>query len=101
MSEAAGLRSATGPGKPYWKRPFGSTSGCLAANAGEGTPGVGAGGAVRDGAPVVVVVVVVITGGGVSFFVLYRAAVAAAPVAAPAAAMRANVTFDMVVKRMK
>ena len=25
VSEAAGRRSATGPGNPYWKRPLGST----------------------------------------------------------------------------
>lgn len=42
------------------------------------------------------VVVVVTTGVGVSFFVDQRAAVVTAPVAAPATATIARVTFDMV-----
>lgn len=45
----------------------------------------------------VVVVVVVTIGMGVSFFTDHKAAVAAAPVAAPAAATIARVTFDMVI----
>lgn len=69
VRDAAGRRSATGPGKPYWKRPLGSTGGgCFrAAAAGEGTAGTEDGGAGRGG-PVTVVVVVVETDGGVSFF---------------------------------
>ena len=66
VREAAGRRSATGPGKPYWKIPLGSTglwaamAGCVIL--GTGGRGVGLGG------PVVVVVVVVVMDGGVSFF---------------------------------
>jgi len=41
------------------------------------------------------VVGVVMVGGRGSFFEEYNAAVATAPVAAPAAAITANVTFDM------
>ena len=68
VSEAAGRRSATGPGKPYWKMPLGST-GLWAATAGYGIPETGGRGAGRGG-PVVVVVVVVVMDGDVSFFVL-------------------------------
>src|SRR5689334_20545927 len=66
VSEGAGRRSFTGPGKPYWKRPLGSTTGVLVAGEGiAGTEWIGAG---RAG-PVTVVVVVVTTGDGrLSFF---------------------------------
>lgn len=88
----------TGPGKPYWKSPFGSTTGLRAAAAGIGTAGTDGIGAGRGG-PVTVVVVVVDTAvGGRGCFldeVEYIAAVAAAPAAAPPAAMIANVSFDM------
>jgi hypothetical protein len=97
VREAALRRSATGPGKPYWKTPLGSTgrAGVAATCGMPGTGGIGAG----RGGPVVVVVVVVVVDRGVSFFdVVKRAAVAAAPVAAPAAAIKAKVTFDMVEK---
>lgn len=60
VRDAAGRRSLTGPGKPYWKMPLGSTGGLRAA-AGEeiaGTDGDGRGG------PVTVVVVVVEIGVG-------------------------------------
>lgn len=65
----AGLRSAIGPGKPYWKSPLGSTRGLVRGDAAAGMEGMGGGGPVREGAPVVVVVVVVVMAGGVSFFV--------------------------------
>ena len=54
-----GRKSATGPGKPYWKRPFGSTGGVMAVmglDMGTGVEGV--------------VVLVVILGTGFSFLVL-------------------------------
>lgn len=94
VREAAGRRSFTGPGKPYWKMPLGSTRALRAAALGEGMAGTEETG---RGGPVTVVVVVVTVGRGDSFFVESRAAVAAAPAAAPPAAMIANVTFDMVV----
>lgn len=94
VREAAGRRSFTGPGKPYWKIPFGSTGGVRAA-ARTGTAGTDV---VGRGGPVTVVVVVVMVGGTFCFFVDINAAVAAAPAAAPPAAMIAKVTFDMVDK---
>lgn len=72
VREAAGRRSLTGPGKPYWKRPFGSTIAlrAAAAAAGEGMAGTEGTGAGRPG-PVTVVVVVVMDGvdGRLSFLV--------------------------------
>jgi hypothetical protein len=95
VREAAGRRSFTGPGKPYWKTPLGSTIARLAAAAGEGIAGTDVAG---RGGPVTVVVVVVVVGGRDSFFPESRAAVAAAPAAAPPAAIIAKVTLDMVVE---
>jgi hypothetical protein len=59
VREDVGRKSAIGPGKPYWKRPFGSTGGCrvlrgLRAKPGAGT---GAGSDVAEGDAVVVVVI--------------------------------------------
>lgn len=98
VREAAGRRSLTGPGNPYWNRPLGSTN-CLRVPAGEEIAGTEDKGVGRGG-PVTVVVVVVETavGGRVSRFeVEYIAAVAAAPAAAPPAAMIAKVSLDMIV----
>lgn len=56
VKDAAGLRSATGPGKPYWKRPEGSTgAGMLAEKAGEDS-GTGGAGVVEEGVVTVVVI---------------------------------------------
>ena len=50
--------SATGPGKPYWKRPVGSTGPATAGfMKGSGREGTDAGGVRRDGGPAMVVVV--------------------------------------------
>ena len=71
VRELADRRSATGPGKPYWKRPFGSTGGVMAVmglDMGTGTGGSG-GGEVVDGAETVVVLVAM-PGIGFSFLVL-------------------------------
>lgn len=96
--------SATGPGKPYWNRPAGSTGDVVARDgASAGDWGCGAGNEV-----VVVVVVVVVVGDerrvveGVltpnccwRFLEEYMKAVTPAPVAALAAAITANVALDM------
>lgn len=88
-------RSATGPGKPYWKRPAGSTGG--RAVVGKGTlPGTGAGRFVVEVAEMEVE-----DATAWIFFserVEYIAAVTPAPVAALTAAMIARVVFDMVVE---
>lgn len=63
MREGALRMSETGPGKPYWKRPAGSTGGGMGNEPSLGSPngmGTGAGGAVREGVEAVVVVVVVV-----------------------------------------
>ena len=86
-------RSLTGPGKPYWKRPHGSTGAKISFAVRIGPPGRGIGGDVVVGWSVVVGVVMLVTFRAVE--VEYIAAVAAAPTAAPAAAIRANVVFDM------
>lgn len=103
VNDVAVRRSATGPGKPYWKRPLGSTRAFdgvvtgIAAGIGTGTGPV----AVRVAETVVeageetVVVVMDVVGGSFSLREEKRAAVAAAPVAAPAAATMAKVTLDM------
>ena len=97
VSEAAGRRSATGPGKPYWKIPAGSTGPVTAF---VGKMGAAGGGAL---APLLVVltdvVVVAIEGLGVSLRDANIEAVTAAPVAALAAAIRAKVAFDMAFRR--
>ena len=91
-------RSATGPGKPYWKRPAGSTGAVRARAPGKGT---GAG-SVTEGEGGVDS-----TGGvGLVFLVVglerdMLAAVTAAPVAALTAAMIANVVFDILKGRAR
>lgn len=62
---AAGRRSAMGPGKPYWKRPLGSTGAGARALVMVGGEGMGTGWPVREGETAVVVVVTVV-GVGVS-----------------------------------
>lgn len=87
-------RSATGPGKPYWKRPAGST-GDMISPAGIGT-GIGAGADVVEVAETVVAETK-----GAGFFsdrVEYIAAVIPAPVAALAAAIIAKVVLDMLAR---
>lgn len=87
-------RSATGPGKPYWKSPAGSTGALISL----GINGNGAG----TGAEALVVVVdvdivfwTVIARVFFSERVEYIAAVRPAPVAALTAAMIARVVFDI------
>lgn len=86
-------RSATGPGKPYWKRPDGSTGGIITV--------VAIGMVCGDGIGVEVVEVAeieVLDAAAWTFFserVEYIVAVMAAPDAALMAAMRAIVVFDM------
>lgn len=96
MRDAAGRRSATGPGKPYWKRPLGSTGATAVERMnGSGRAGIGAGGPVVVG-KVEIVVVVVETMGACLGLLEYSAAVTAAPATALVAAIAAIVIFDMV-----
>lgn len=96
--EGAERTSLMGPGKPYWKRPAGSTGGIM----GPGGPsrrgtGRGAGGVVRVPGGATVVVVAAIVWPGCSFLLPMpnRAAVVAAPTAAEAPATTAMVNLDM------
>lgn len=87
-------RSATGPGKPYWKRPTGST-GDMMSLAGM-TPGIGAGAEVFEAVEVVASTVEDTVACAIfSDRVAYIAAVIPAPVAALAAAIRARVVLDI------
>jgi len=94
MSAGRVARSATGPGKPYWKSPAGSTGGIMSfADRGRG-PGTGAGTEVVEVADTAV-----LDCAACNFFserVEYIAAVMPAPVAALTAAIIANVVFDIV-----
>lgn len=65
----AGRRSATGPGKPYWKRPFGSTGGATAVTGLDMGTGTAGSGEVVDGVETVVLLVAMV-GTGFSFLVL-------------------------------
>ena len=101
VSAGAARRSATGPGKPYWKTPEGSTGGTVGTVGSSRSIGIGAGGDVRvPGGETVVVVVEIVC---VSRFrrpdMPNSAAVAAAPAAADAPAMMASVIFDMAKNR--
>ena len=90
-----GRRSAIGPGKPYWKRPEGST-GAMISLAGRGPAGVGGKGEVGVGTFVDDVAGAVGVGGSFrSGREEKMAAVMAAPDAAEQAAMMANVVFDI------
>lgn len=95
VNEAAGRRSATGPGKPYWYRPLGSTgvkgTGAFEIGAVTGTGGAG----IVEDEVETVVVLVAIDGVCAGFLGPYSAAVAAAPAAAPPTATRARVNLDM------
>ena len=53
VREAAARRSATGPGKPYWKTPAGSTGGTAGTLGSSLRMGTGGGGVVLDGSIVV------------------------------------------------
>lgn len=89
-------RSATGPGKPYWKSPAGSTGGIISEIGIGLEAGTGAGTDVVD-----VAVTAVLDLTACTFFserVPYIVAVKAAPVAALTAATMANVVFDIVGK---
>ena len=91
-------RSATGPGKPYWKRPAGST-GDMISLAGSAT-GTGVRAEVVDVVEMAVEEAIA-AAAACAFFsdrVEYIAAVIPAPVAALAAAMRARVVLDIVGK---
>lgn len=68
VRDAAGRRSFTGPGKPYWKTPLGSTGGARAAATGLGMAGTDEIGVGRGGPVTVVVVVDTVVGGRESFF---------------------------------
>jgi hypothetical protein len=98
VKEGIGRRSAMGPGKPYWKRPLGSTrAGCLSVLYESGRLGRGTGAGIgAAGVRTVVVVVDVTVLVGVGFLLEYIAAVRAAPAAALEAAMMARVALDMV-----
>lgn len=99
VREEAGLRSATGPGKPYWKSPDGSTGlvePCIGIGAGAGAD-TGTGGRVEVEI-VVVVVLVAIDAGACDLRVWMSMAVAAAPAAAPPAATMASVNLDMLTR---
>jgi len=98
MRELRVARSDIGPGKPYWKRPAGST--------GEGVEGVVFGGVWKGEGPGIegaelevdveaIVVVVVVWSFLSEERVEYIAAVTPAPVAALTAAIIANVVFDI------
>ena len=86
-------RSVTGPGKPYWKRPAGSTGGGSAEGASGRLRGAGAGIDAVGVADTDVVEATALT----LFSVLEDniAAVTAAPVAALTAAIMAIVVLDM------
>lgn len=84
-------RSATGPGKPYWKRPAGSTGDIMSLPG--RVPGMGAGAEVVD-----VVESAVEDGIAWVFRVEYMAAVIPAPVAALAAAIKAIVDLDILTR---
>ena len=58
VREAAARRSATGPGKPYWNTPEGSTGGTAGTLGSSRRIGRGGGGVVRVGSLEMVVVVV-------------------------------------------
>lgn len=98
VSEHAFRISETGPGKPYWKTPAGSTGGWRGtALRGSGT-GAGGGGVVRVALgfeTVVVVVAMVVAGDSFLLPIPYRATVVAAPTAAEAPATTAMVNLDM------
>ena len=83
--ERVGWRSEIGPGKPYWKRPLGSTGGMMSLKR-----------AGYAGTDVVGVDAVTAGRGFFSDRLEKIAAVAAAPVAADTPAIIAKVVFDMV-----
>ena len=60
VRDGAARRSATGPGKPYWNTPEGSTGGTAGTFGSSLRIGTGGGGVVRVGSFEMVVVVVVI-----------------------------------------
>jgi len=101
VREAVERRSLTGPGKPYWKTPEGSTGGMKGTVRSSRRTGSGRGGAgVVRVAPGEVTVVVVVVIACTSSGLLrppkpYRAAVVAAPTAADVPATIARVNLDM------
>ena len=96
-------RSLTGPGKPYWKIPDGSTGGIMGpgmVGSSWRTPASGRSTPVRVALGIVVVVGVVVVVASFGVCLLdppnpYIAAVVAAPTAADAPATMASVNFDM------
>ena len=105
VKDGAARKSLTGPGKPYWNTPEGSTGGIAGTrgssrNTGTGT-GAGGAGDVLDGPFDVdrVDVVATVVCASVCFLCdppkPIKAAVVAAPTAADAPATRARVNFDM------
>lgn len=89
--DRVGCKSLTGPGKPYWKKPDGSTGGMMALE-GKGDIGTGGWGVVDVGEPTTV------DTGDVETFrsrVEKRAAAAAAPVSADTPATTAKVVLDI------
>jgi hypothetical protein len=90
-------RSATGPGKPYWKRPVGSTGGIISLADMGSVDGTEAGTLVVDfGAADVADVADATVCSFFSDLVEYMAAVTPAPVAALTAAIIASVVLDIV-----
>ena len=95
--EGVGRKSDTGPGKPYWKRPEGSTGLRRVGDGGEGI-GVGYGGVVDVGE--------LLTADGTTCAILRSlvekmAAVAAAPVKAETPAIMAIVVFDIIEREIR
>ena len=98
MRECLVARSAIGPGKPYWKRPAGSTGDIISLAERGRVPDTGAGTEVVDVAETAVE-----DANAWAFFsdrVAYIAAVTPAPVAALTAAIIARVVFD-ILKRFR
>lgn len=100
MRELRVARSATGPGKPYWKSPAGSTGAERAAGVRAPGKGTGAGRVAVEvevgvGGSAVGVAVGLFFLSGVGLASDMLAAVTTAPVAALTAAMIANVVFDI------
>lgn len=96
--ERVGRRSDMGPGKPYWKRPFGFTGGRISLSGCAGVAGIG------RGEEIVFVGAAGVVEFGTEkasrcFRAEKRAAVAPAPAAADTPAMIANVVLDILTNR--
>lgn len=92
VSDGAWRMSETGPGKPYWKTPAGSTGGMKGGLGSSRVIGTGGAGPVLVGDAALAVMVDVCS---FDLPMPNSAAVVAAPTAAEAPATMAMVTFDM------